>query len=143
MVIMILGILGAFALPKYSNLQVEAKISVIQGINSALRAAATMVHAKAIVQRQDGGGSGRSISRTVTTSYGNVEVDDYYPEARAETYLDILDIVEINESDIDSRSITNRVARMGYDISNNGCYAEYVEVGNGNEPVFRIVTTGC
>lgn len=143
MVIVILGVLAAFALPKYADLQSQAKISVIQGIGSSIRAAANMVHAKAQIQRQDGEGSGSSISRTVSTNYGNVEVDDYYPEARAETYLDILDIVEIDEPGIESRSITNRIARIGYDLSTGGCYAEYIEVGTGTEPTFQIETTGC
>ena len=63
-VIVILGILAATALPKFVNLQVEAKTAAVQGLAGGLRSAVGIVQAKWQIQ----GGSGVG---TVTLSPGN------------------------------------------------------------------------
>ncbi|WP_052063561.1 prepilin-type N-terminal cleavage/methylation domain-containing protein [Nitrincola sp. A-D6] len=45
-VILILGILAAFAIPKFISLQREARVAVIDGTTSALRSGANIVFAK-------------------------------------------------------------------------------------------------
>lgn len=49
MVIVILGILAATAIPKFVNLQGDAKASVSKGITAALRGAIVMLHAKYLI----------------------------------------------------------------------------------------------
>jgi MSHA pilin protein MshA len=49
MVIVILGILAAFALPRYANLQTEARISAVNGLAGGLRSAVAIAKAKYIV----------------------------------------------------------------------------------------------
>lgn len=46
---MLLGILAAFALPKYANLTTAANISVLESIGGAVLSAANIVHTKALV----------------------------------------------------------------------------------------------
>ncbi len=48
-VILLLGILAAFALPKYANLTTAANISVLESIEGAVLSAANIVHTKALV----------------------------------------------------------------------------------------------
>ncbi|EMP57023.1 prepilin-type cleavage/methylation protein [Marinobacter santoriniensis NKSG1] len=48
-VIVLLGILAAFALPKYANLTASANISVLESIGGAVLSAANIVHTKALV----------------------------------------------------------------------------------------------
>ncbi|MHB1532862.1 prepilin-type N-terminal cleavage/methylation domain-containing protein [Acidithiobacillus sp.] len=48
-VIVILGILAAFAIPRFVNLQNDARVSVLQGINGSLQAASALVYSKALV----------------------------------------------------------------------------------------------
>ena len=48
MVIVILGILAATALPKFSNLAVDARKASLAGAEGAIRAAATMAHGSAL-----------------------------------------------------------------------------------------------
>ncbi len=66
-VIVILGILAATALPRFVNLQTEARVAAVQGIAGGLRGAIGLVNAKWQVQ----GGSGVS---TVNMVGGNVTV---------------------------------------------------------------------
>ena len=48
-VIVILGILSAVAVPKFMDIQRDAKISTLNGLKGALHAAANLVHAKALI----------------------------------------------------------------------------------------------
>ncbi|WP_312933988.1 pilin [Stutzerimonas nitrititolerans] len=45
MVIVILGILAAFALPKFADFSSDAKVSTVQGIAGSLRSASSIAHA--------------------------------------------------------------------------------------------------
>jgi len=49
-VIVILGILAAYAIPKYMSLDLQARKSVVRGLEGSIRAASDMVHAIAIAQ---------------------------------------------------------------------------------------------
>ena len=56
-VIIILGILAAFAIPKYMSLDKEARISTVRGLDGAIHAAAEMVHSIAVAQAVAAGSS--------------------------------------------------------------------------------------
>lgn len=72
-VIIILGILAAYAIPKYMAIDKEARIAVIGGIEGSLRAASDMVHSVAIV---------KSASGSVNIGGSNVDIgSDQYPAA--------------------------------------------------------------
>jgi len=50
MVIVILGILAATALPKFADLGADAKAATMKGAEGALNSAISMVHAKALIE---------------------------------------------------------------------------------------------
>jgi MSHA pilin protein MshA len=52
-VIVILGILAATAAPKFMDLQKDARVSAIQGLQGALKSAVNMGHAKSILNGSD------------------------------------------------------------------------------------------
>lgn len=71
MVIVILGILAATALPKFVDLGGEAKVAVMKGVEGAMRGANTMIYAKAASNNQLGATGSVTINGTaVTTVYG-------------------------------------------------------------------------
>jgi MSHA pilin protein MshA len=49
-VIVILGILAATALPKFSNLSVDARIAKMEGLAASLKGAAAMAHGQALAE---------------------------------------------------------------------------------------------
>lgn len=49
MVIVILGILAAFALPRFANLSGNARTAAVQGIGANVQSAAAIVHSQALV----------------------------------------------------------------------------------------------
>jgi MSHA pilin protein MshA len=48
-VIVILGILSAVAIPKFIDLQVDARVSAVEGVYGAVRSATALAHAQALV----------------------------------------------------------------------------------------------
>lgn len=77
MVIVILGILAATALPKFANMQREAREAALKGVQGSLQAAVSIVHAKALVANTLGA------TGTVALESGNVDVVYGYPAATA------------------------------------------------------------
>ena len=53
MVIVILGILAAAAIPRYISLQSDARIAAVNGLSGSVRGAAAIVHARSIISGID------------------------------------------------------------------------------------------
>lgn len=73
-VIVILGILAAFAVPRFMNMEGEAHAATLKNMGGALISAATMAHAKC--QAQTCGSAG-----TVVVDGQNVTMTNSYPNA--------------------------------------------------------------
>jgi MSHA pilin protein MshA len=76
MVIVILGVLSAFALPRFADLGGEARIASINGLAGAIKAAANIAHAQ---QLADGGAVTASVildGTTITMAAGYPTADD-------------------------------------------------------------------
>lgn len=77
MVIVILGILAATALPKFINMGADARVAVLQGAYGAVNSAMNMAYSEALVKGQTGAtGSITMNGATVNLVYG-------YPAATA------------------------------------------------------------
>ena len=85
-VITILGILAATALPRFVDLQGDARKAAAEGVAGSINAAADMVRSKWLI---DGGQGTSSID---ISSFGSVAVDSSsgYPDATAKTLSGLL-----------------------------------------------------
>jgi MSHA pilin protein MshA len=89
-VIIILGILAAVALPRFVNMQRDARIAKLNGARGAVAAAAALVHS-AVLSRNGvadaaacpGGGGTANNTTTVCTENGLVAIINGYPQALA------------------------------------------------------------
>ena len=77
MVIVILGILGAVAFPKFANLTGDARRASIQGALGSVKSAAAITHASALVANLTSG------AQTVTLEGTAITLIDGYPTADA------------------------------------------------------------
>ncbi len=77
MVIVILGILAAVALPRFANMQADARAATIQGAFGAVNSAIAIVHAQALINNATGA------TDTVQVETGSVDVVYGYPAATA------------------------------------------------------------
>lgn len=154
MVIVILGVLAAFALPKFADLASSARVATLEGIAGAMRSTISVVRSKAYV-------NGLSVATAnpsdqsiyiVETEAGRSEVDwrNLCPESKAELAdaLSMADHIGLVESGGLTTLISNRYTRVGYDIQGsgaptaNGCYVTYDSFGNP-ECTVTIVDTDC
>jgi len=73
-VIVILGIMAAIAGPKFIDLQKQARVSVMNGIEGSIRSAATLVYSKSLIESEEGQDEGavdvEVQGATVTTKFG-------------------------------------------------------------------------
>lgn len=93
-VIVILGILAAVALPRFVNLQTDARIAKLNAARGAVQAAAALVHGSALARTGQGNipcpASGNAIvtvtgTGTVCTETGRVSIVNWYPVATNST----------------------------------------------------------
>ncbi len=73
-VIVILGILAAAALPRFTDLSTDARIASINGLAGALRSAASIAHATQVAK-------GYVSANTVSLEGVNINMKDGYPTA--------------------------------------------------------------
>lgn len=87
MVIVILGILAATALPKFADLSKDARRSTLEGALGAVKAAATIVHAKSLIV-----GNEKSKADTNTVNIEGRDVRVYYGYPERGSLADIADL---------------------------------------------------
>ena len=128
-VITILGILAAFAIPRFANLEVEARIAAVQGLGGSIRSAATLAHSLSLAQ-------GLAPGASVTMEGQTITMVERYPE---------------------DASIDNTLVDFtGFDNSTDGlftktgattpatCSVTYAEPTAANlPPTITVQTAGC
>lgn len=77
MVIVILGILSAFALPRFADLSGEAEVAAVEGALGAVKSASAISHSMALAQNQTGAtGSVDLEGQAIGLANGYPEADD-------------------------------------------------------------------
>lgn len=150
-VIVLLGILAATALPRFVNLQSDARASVVQGIAGAMQGAAAQVYAKALVESDDA-----AATATVTVGALTLQTAYGYPQAAGGANSDIENMIDMSSNgDIiwdgtagDDAATTRFV---GYDRDSDGdvdtndnCTVQYTQSTGANLlPTYDVQTGGC
>lgn len=91
-VIVILGILAAVALPRFVNLQRDARIAKLNAARGAVQAAAALIHGAALARANiadtaacvgagNPGTANNAVNGTVCTENGRVQLANFYPSA--------------------------------------------------------------
>jgi MSHA pilin protein MshA len=130
MVIVILGILGATALPKFADMKTDARLSALEGLKGAMDAAGVITHG---VQQSKGYASGTN----VTVAGQAISMVHGYPTANASGIVAAVDLSS-------GKYVWN--AASGITISGvvGNCAVSYVEAtAEGLAPVTTLVTTDC
>ncbi len=141
-VIVLLGILAVTALPRFVDLQTDARAATLDGLKAAMQGAATQVYAKAIIKGVESAGEAATVFVTVNGS--PVLTDFGYP--RETQMVNLLDI----SPDFTIDSTTDGTTRIGYvrsaaNLTAGACYQDYVEAASdGALPTYpEAVITGC
>jgi MSHA pilin protein MshA len=154
LVIVLLGILTAFALPRFAALSSDARVAKIDSIAGTMKSTIGIVRSKAYAQglstaASNPGGSNQT-AFVIETEAGRSEVDwrNLCPESQAETEdaLTMLDYISVDANDANLRTfVNNQYTRVGFNLPSDpgpGCYVEYDSFGDPECTVTQD-TTGC
>jgi MSHA pilin protein MshA len=142
-VIAILGILAATALPRYINVQQQARIAKAQGIYGAVRSAAALAHAQALVTNIPLSGN-----QTIQMEGVTVTLINGYPTANA---AGIVTAAQLSAA-ADGLTISAGGANPGDNITMDvlgaatpaNCRVSYTSPAAANgSPTITVTTTGC
>jgi len=132
LVIVVLGLLAAVAVPRFADLGESARSAKLDDISRTMRSTITLVKAKAAasglsVVDSNPGGSQQS-GFVVDFGFGSTEVDwrNLCPESRAELgdNLTMLDFISVDEDTTSLETqVGNQSTRVGFDLDT--CYVEY------------------
>jgi len=131
-VIVILGILAAFALPRFSGVETQARIASLNGLTGSIRSAAALAHSIQLASSL-----GPNVS--VTMEGNTVAMSNGYPTAGAGGIENTLS---------DTSSYTHTAGTGIYQVTGAptpaSCQVSYVAAAsNGVQPVITPIKTGC
>jgi MSHA pilin protein MshA len=134
-VIVILGILAATALPKFANLSGDARIASLQAVKGSLTSTSAMLHGKSLITNDQ--------TATIQVENTDVAMAFGYPTA-AKGFSDAAGL----EADYVAEVVngTLRVVPSGIttDAKKAECNVTYTAPANANSaPTFTLTTTDC
>jgi len=147
-VILILGILSALALPKFINMGGDARAAKINAIYGSMRSAAQMVYAESLVHAggtnataATGSVAIQGSSTAVTTIYG-------YPDAAQATgiaYAAGIDVGSTNSDQVSFNTATTGVLLVQAvgAATPASCEVSYTVATSSAAPVITATTSGC
>ncbi len=142
MVIVILGILAAVALPRFANLQTDARAAKADAILGAIRSASAIAHSAALV------GNATGPTGTVSLEGATINLVHGYP-AGTETNASPGGIILAANLDATNDDVTITADTGTVTIEINGgtattCTVTYEQPTGANDtPDINLVKTGC
>lgn len=127
-VIVILGLLAATALPRFINITTDARIASVQGVAGGLRSAASLAKAQVLVSGSGGG--------TISMDGVSVSVNaSGFPTAATTG-------IQAAMQGVDGYNVAHTPPNSTFQPTNGGgatCQASY----NANTAVVTVTSTGC
>ncbi|GAB4350667.1 MAG: hypothetical protein Kow006_13660 [Gammaproteobacteria bacterium] len=134
-VIVILGILAAFALPRFIDLSTDARVASVNGVAGSIRAAAALAHADWLVNGQPA---------TITMEGNTIDMVNGYPAAGNDTAQDIAAaLIDISGFTLSETSATASQFQLTTAPTPASCSITYTEAAANASPSITVATTGC
>lgn len=142
MVIVILGVLAAFALPRFANLGRDARIATVQGAAASIRSASAIAHSTWLA----GGG----VDGYASVEGNTVVLVGGYPQAYVTLagLGDITDAAGIDNANFAITGASNSVTIRPYGMASSvTCLVRYTQASVSGStvtpPSFSVQTGGC
>ncbi len=143
-VITIIGILAAVALPRYVAMQSEARTSKAMAIYGAIKSGAALAKARCELDLAQlmAGGTCTATGGTVNMDGASVDMVNRYPKASLEG-IDRAAQISTSEGIAIGGSGSVRTYDMNGAVDVANCRITYNEAPSGGSPNIQIVTSGC
>ena len=133
MVIVILGILSAFALPRFADLGTEARISSLQGAYGAVKSASSIAHSDFVINQNN----------PTILEGTSIDMTFGYPSGTIANGIGDAAQITTNDFDITAASNTVTVQPKGA-LTPASCQFTYTAASSTSAPTFTApVITGC
>lgn len=137
MVIVVLGILAAFALPKFADFSTEARVSAVQGAAGAIKSASAIAHSAHLAGQSTTSGS--PAVTTVTLEGQAITLVNGYPSK-----ADILLAAQIGSADFDVDTTANPSTVSAKSVADKTkCQVKYTEATSTAAPVISVDVSDC
>ena len=128
-VITILGILAAFAIPRFANLEVQARAAAVQGLGGSVRSAATLAHSLSLA-------SGVAVNASVDMEGQTITMANRYP-----TLADIDDAL-LDITGFTYTPATGVFVKDGATTPAN-CSVTYAQAAANSSPTISVDDSDC
>jgi MSHA pilin protein MshA len=145
MVIVILGILAAVALPRFYDMQTDAREAKADAIFGAVRSASAIAHSAALVSNATGAtGSVSMEGQTVNLVNGYPDVHDTAGSVASSGIIVAANLNETNDA-LDFAQTSASVLTITIDNARTAanCRITYTEAAAGNAPSIVLDKSGC
>ncbi|WP_020652176.1 type II secretion system protein [Massilia niastensis] len=133
-VIVILGILAATALPKFASLGGDARVASLQAARGALNATAAMIHGQALINPS---------ADTITVEGVVVNLTNGYPSAEdALATAAGLNAADYQITSTNTTVTIRPVSVVGNTALQNSCFIRYREAAAGQAPTYELPAGG-
>jgi len=128
-VIIILGILGAVAFPRFASMNVEARKTAVNALGGSVRDATARARSQALAQGSPA---------TITMEGQTITMLNGYPNEASidNTLMDFSGFQYQN-------AVVARFRRQDAAGSPNTCMVTYADAVAGSPPLITVITTGC
>lgn len=137
MVIVILGVLSAFALPRFADLGGNARTASINGLAGSVKAAANIAHAQALA-------SGTAANASVTLEGQAITMANFYPTADA---AGITLAAQVSAGGTGDYSLGAPASGIRYELAGGSdsatCSVLYVAAAANATPTITAIVSGC
>lgn len=135
-VIIILGILAATAMPKLLDLGSDARVSTMKGVEGAMRGANVMIYGKAAAQ----GIQGKDAAATVKITVDGKDVLLKY--GYASTVAALINVLDLS-ADFDSTTAPTQIQHKQASTPANCSVTYTAPTAAGASPTYLLETSGC
>lgn len=134
-VIVILGILAAFALPRFIDLSTDARVASVNGVAGSVRAAAALAHAQWLVDSQPA---------TITMEGNTIDIVNGYPAAGNDTTQDIIfTLLDTSGYTLSETTATASQLQLTNAPTPATCSITYNEAAANAFPIIDVDPSGC
>lgn len=130
MVIVILGILAAFALPRFADLSTDARRASLEGAEAAVRSASAIAHSAYLAAGNN--------PATVSLEGATIDIVNKYPSAET---IDLAAQIG-GDFTVTETATTSTISPSGVTTVAN-CSIVYTEAVGSNPPSIAVTTSNC
>jgi MSHA pilin protein MshA len=128
-VITILGILAAFAIPRFANLEVEAREAAVQGLGGSVRSAAVLAHSLSLA-------TGAAVNDPVTMEGQPITMANRYPDLAG------IELTLLDTTGFTYNAATGVFTKDGATTPAN-CSVTYAAAAANSSPAITVDVNDC